>query len=194
VAAEPDGGIEVNLANNLTLFRILLVPVFIGSLFYYSPERAYLRADITVIFLLACLTDGLDGYVARRMNQKTEFGTFIDPIADKLLLLSGFCSLSFMPVLPDDMRIPAWATLVIISRDVIILTGAVVIFMMTGKLKAQPLLIGKTTTVVQMAAIFAALLPAPPPVRSAFFIGAAVLTGISCLSYIRLGGRMLQST
>ena len=184
----------MNLANNLTLLRILLVPVFVGSLFYYSPERQYLHLAVILIFATACLTDGLDGYVARRMAQKTEFGTFIDPIADKLLLLSGFCSLSFMPALPPPMRIPAWVTLIIISRDVIILVGALVIFIMTGHLKARPLLIGKTTTVVQMAAIFAALLPAPAAVRTVLADAAAALTGVSCISYIRFGGRMLQDS
>lgn len=182
----------MNLANNLTVLRILLVPVFVGSLVYYSPERQALRLAAAALFLAACATDALDGYLARKLNQKTELGSTIDPIADKLLLLSGFLSLSFMGHLPEAMRIPAWVTLAVISRDGLILIGSVVIFITTGRLKTTPLFIGKATTVLQMLTLFACLVSTPPGIRSGLFLAVFVLTLASGLSYIRMGSRLLQ--
>src|SRR5262249_52154705 len=121
----------MNLANNLTILRILLVPVFILSLIYYSPENSFCLSLSAGAFFVACLTDALDGYIARRLNQKTTLGSYIDPIADKLLLLSGFVSLTFMPNLPSSMRIPAWVTLTVITRDLLIILGSVLIFLTT---------------------------------------------------------------
>ena len=110
----------MNLANNLSVLRVILAPVFVTCL-YYLPERAYLYPLSIAVFLFACGTDALDGYFARKMNQRTVFGTYIDPIADKLLLLSGFISLSFLPGLPASMRIPAWVTIPVIARDMVIM-------------------------------------------------------------------------
>ena len=183
----------MNLANNITILRILLAPVFIGCLVYYSPERPWLHGVSVGLFALACLTDGLDGFLARKMGEVTELGSYIDPIADKMLLVSGFLSLSFMGHLPVPMRIPAWVTLVVISRDVVILIGSLLVFISTGHLKAEPLFIGKLTTVCQMASLFAALVMMPETLRSVLFLVTVAFTLISGLRYIRLGGRLLQS-
>ncbi len=142
-------------------------------------------------FLLACLTDGLDGYIARKYRQKTILGSYIDPLADKLLLVSGFLSLSFMGHLPDSMRIPAWFTILVIARDGIILIGALMIFLITGRLKAEPLYIGKITTVFQMAALFFSLISAPEHFKIMIFITTGSLTLFSGIQYIRMGGKML---
>ena len=80
----------INTANRLTLIRILCVPLFIGSLLYYSSERAGLRVFALFIFLLACLTDAVDGWIARRWRQETALGKYLDPVADKVLLAGGF--------------------------------------------------------------------------------------------------------
>jgi len=183
----------VNLANRLTVLRILLVPVFIASLLYYSPERNYFYFVSLAAFLIACLTDGLDGYLARKFHQKTLLGSYIDPIADKLLLVSGFLSLSLINHLPDSMRIPAWFTILVIARDVIILIGSLMIFLTTSHLKAEPLYIGKITTVFQMIALFLSLLSAPEQVKSLIFIITGFLTLLSGIQYIRMGGKMLQT-
>ncbi len=176
------------------MLRIILVPVFIATLLYYSPERRYFYFVSLAAFLLACLTDGLDGYIARRYNQKTVLGSYMDPVADKLLLVSGFLSLSFMSHLPDSMRIPAWVTILVIARDGIILIGAVMVFLITGRLKAQPLYIGKITTVLQMAALFFSLVSAPEQFKLMIFLVTGVLTLASGIQYIRMGGKMLQNT
>ena len=180
------------LANHITVLRILLVPAFIGCLLYYSPEREFLSAAATVLFLTACLTDALDGYVARRFNQKTDFGSYVDPIADKLLLTSGFLSLSLMDNLPVSMKIPAWVTISVISRDVIILIGSTLIFLSTGTLKATPLFIGKITTVVQMGTLCAMLLSAPVWLDQALLVLTVILTIFSGILYIRMGENIFQ--
>jgi len=184
----------VNLANNLTVLRILLTAVFISSLIYYSPERSFFITISTAAFLAACVTDGLDGYVARRLNQKTALGSYIDPLADKLLLLSAFSALSFMPNLPVSMRIPAWVTIIVITRDLLILLGSVLIFLTTGRLKAQPLFIGKLTTFFQMITLLTSLLSAPDFMRHTLFMATVGLTAASGLFYVRIGGRILQSS
>ncbi len=79
----------MNLANRLTILRILLVPLFIASLLYYTPDKSFFRAIAIIIFLLACLTDGLDGYLARKMHEKTTLGSYMDPIAEKRLRRTG---------------------------------------------------------------------------------------------------------
>ena len=184
----------MNPANRLTVLRIVLTPVFIAALVYYSPERSYFYFVSLTAFLLACLTDGLDGFIARKYNQKTVLGSYMDPIADKLLLVSGFLSLSFMNHLPDTMRIPAWFTILVIARDGIILMGSIMIFLTTGHLKAEPLYIGKITTVLQMAALFLSLMSAPEQFKLIIFLITGALTLASGIQYIRMGGKMLQTT
>ena len=184
----------MNPANRLTVLRLLLVPVFIAALLYYSPERHYFYFVSLVTFLLACLTDGLDGYLARKYDQKTVLGSYIDPIADKLLLVSGFLSLSLMSHLPDSMRIPAWFTILVIARDGIILIGSIMIFAITGRLKAEPLYIGKITTVLQMAALFLSLVSAPGQIKITILVITGILTLVSGIQYIRMGGKMLQTS
>ena len=184
----------LNLANRLTILRICLVPLFIAALLYYTPEQAWLRPLAAGIYLLACLTDALDGYFARKMGQKTSFGSYIDPIADKLLLLSGYLSLSLLANLPPEMRMPAWVTLIVISRDVMILTGAVIIYFTTGKLEPQPLFTGKITTVAQMAALFASLVGLAWEARFSLYCVAIFFTLLSGVFYIRVGGRLFQES
>ena len=120
------------------------------------------------IFLLACLTDAVDGYVARKMGQKTVLGSYIDPIADKLLLLTGFLSLSFMGHLPPSMKIPAWVTISVVARDILIFIGSAMIFVIQGSLKAEPIFVGKITTVFQMSTLWVALIAAPKFLQNAF--------------------------
>ena len=182
----------MNAANRLTILRILLVPVFIASLIYFTPERPYFYSIAVIVYLVACFTDALDGYLAKKLNQKTQLGSYIDPIADKLLLLSGYLSLSLIDHLPVSMHMPGWVTLFVISRDVVILIGSVIIFIATGALKAAPLFIGKLTTVMQMTALLASLLALPQETRTVLYFLTAALTVVSGILYIRIGGKILQ--
>ena len=194
VAAPADRADSVNLANRLTMLRILLVPAFIAALLYYTPEKNYLYFIALGIFFAACVTDGLDGYLAKKMNETTQFGAYMDPLADKLLLLSGFLSLSLMGHLPEAMRVPAWVTIPIISRDVVILVGSLIVFMATGSLKAKPLFVGKMTTVAQMSTLSLSLLMAPLLLRQLFYFLALGLTVWSGALYMRMGGGMFQES
>ncbi|MBI2095180.1 MAG: CDP-alcohol phosphatidyltransferase family protein [Candidatus Omnitrophica bacterium] len=182
----------MNLANNLSILRIILIPLFLTSLIYTPVHEGFFCSLSALLFVLACVTDAMDGYVARRFSQKTQLGSYIDPIADKLLLVSGFLALSFMGHLPEAMRIPAWVTVSVITRDVVILIGALVIFIMSGRLKAEPLLIGKVTTFVQMLTLFSALVMAPAVLRNALFIATTVFTAVSGVLYVRMGERMIK--
>ena len=184
----------MNLANRITIARIVSVPLFVGALLYGPPEHPYLYWTATGIFLAACISDALDGWLARRRHEMTELGSYIDPIADKLLLLSGFLSLSLIPDLPAAMHMPAWVTIPVLSRDIVILIGAMILFFTTGQLKPKPIFIGKVTTVVQMITLAAALMMLPEPLRL-LLNGATVLFTIwSGVLYVRMGSLILQGS
>ena len=104
----------MNIPNSLTIFRILLIPVYIGLLVYERFDEAL------IVLLVAGITDALDGTIARAANQRTRLGAFLDPLADKLLLTSGFITLSSIHL------IPSWVTIVVVSRDAMLLLGTAV--------------------------------------------------------------------
>ncbi len=183
----------MNLANNLTLLRVVLAPAFVSCLVYYGPGREGLLKVAVFIFILACATDALDGFFARKLGQVTVFGSYVDPLADKLLLVSGFLSLSLMANLPPSIRIPAWVTIPVVTRDLVILTGSTVVYVVTGRLISKPLLISKLTTLFQMITLFAALISAPHVVRLCLYAATVALTVVSGFRYLRLGGRLIQS-
>src|SRR2546429_1212215 len=149
-------------ANKITLVRILMIPAFVTMAIYYgqSIQRGvpleWQRFSAIAIFLIAAISDGLDGYVARRYNQKSSLGVILDPIADKGLLLSGIITLSisnWSDVDPDYGRFPAWFPVLVISRDAILFVGAAVLYLLIGKVHVKPNWTGKVATVLQMIAI-----------------------------------------
>ena len=139
-------GFVLNLPNVLTLARILITPLFIICLIKGSYAMALL------VFTLAGVTDGLDGLLARLMDQRTTVGAFLDPIADKLLLVSAFVTLAVQGM------IPAWLTVVVISRDVLIIVGIAILEVSRVDYQIQPSMVSKCTTVAQLATIFLLLL------------------------------------
>lgn len=136
----------LTLANLLTILRLILTPVFVTALYYKNFGYAL------AIFFASALTDGLDGLAARTLNQKTQLGEILDPIADKLLLVTAFivCSMQRFTLLTP---IPFWLTAAAISRDIFIVVGALVINMVTGFSGFRPSMPGKISTVVQLCAI-----------------------------------------
>src|SRR5690242_11560118 len=122
-------------ANKITIVRILLIPLFIVELLYYYRSGDELNRTLALLcFAVAATLDGVDGYIARRYNQRSELGAILDPLADKLLLVSGIVLLSLhTPPELNMVTIPLWLTATIISRDVLLLIGSVVIQMTTGK-------------------------------------------------------------
>ena len=178
-------------ANQVTICRILLVPFFIVSVIYYVKTGSEIYRWIGIsCFALAAISDGIDGFLARHFNQWSELGTILDPLADKLLLVSGIVLLSLHnePHLPG---IPIWLTVTILSRDVLLLLGLVLIHFVAGKIKVKPHLIGKAATVLQMASVLWALFKWNEPALYWICVSAAVLTGISGLIYVFEGMRQL---
>jgi CDP-diacylglycerol--glycerol-3-phosphate 3-phosphatidyltransferase len=151
----------MTLPNKITIGRICLIPIFVMFALYYGrsvahgmPIEWYRWAAIGVFFLAAA-SDGIDGYIARRYHQVSRLGVVLDPIADKGLLLSGLITLS---VSQWQYEFPVWFPVLVISRDIIVVVGAVVMQFVLGEFKIIPTLMGKLATVAQMAAIVAVML------------------------------------
>src|SRR3954454_12968385 len=158
----------ITVPNLLTVFRMVLIPVFVSLLFY---QRFLLALGI---FVLAGVTDGLDGLLARRFDQQSQLGTILDPIADKLMLVTAFIVLSmkgvFHPPLPKHLPIPFWVTVAVISRDVFIIVGAAAINIMTGFRGFKPSWLGKLNTTVQIVAVTLIMFAASFPTGSGYYL------------------------
>lgn len=174
----------MNIPNILTLFRILLVPIFVILLIYGYSFYAFLA------FIIAGITDALDGFIARFFNQKTVLGAYLDPIADKLLLVTSYIVLAVIGI------IPAWLTVLVISRDIYILMGVAVLFFNNRSPEIKPTILGKVSTFTQIATVVIALSVAQPiavfqPFLNPSIYLASILTLISGLQYTYIGiGKM----
>jgi cardiolipin synthase len=173
----------MNFANKISTFRILTVPFFVACLIYYSGEREYLRLLALGIFLLAVISDAADGYIARKSRQISQAGLVLDPLGDKLLLMSAFICLSVIERLP--LHFPLWVALIVISRDAIILLGAVVVYMVKQRINILPTVWGKLTTLFQMFSVIAVLLQLKLAFVSWWI--AVFFTLVSGIDYIRRG-------
>ena len=186
-------------ANKITIVRILLIPLFVLVTLDYIRDYQHGRAHewqrvlACSIFALAAVSDALDGYLARRYHQKTELGTFLDPLADKALLVSALVLLSidFKEHSPFD-RLPLWFPVLVISRDAILLAGTVLIHMVTGSIKARPRIAGKCATFFQMITLGWILLKISAPSFQWPMIAAGLFTFASGLWYIFDGVKQLN--
>jgi cardiolipin synthase (CMP-forming) len=180
-------------ANKITILRILLVPFFVVEVLYYTKGGYELYRLLAILcFAIAAILDGVDGYVARRYNQRSDLGAILDPLADKLLLVSGVVVLSF-DHLPYLESVPLWLTGTIIGRDMLILVGMVVIQLMVGAVKVRPRIIGKVATVLQMIVVLWVMLKWSESWLRALSLGTALFTGISGLLYVWDGTRQLSA-
>ncbi len=175
----------MNIPNIVSIIRILITPFFvillIKKMFFFA----------LLVFALAGISDALDGLLARYFNQHTILGSYLDPLADKLLLTSAFVSLAILKV------VPGWLTVIVITRDVLIFLGIAMIAIMGKKIAIQPSLVSKCTTVVQLLTIFLILLDNQFAIREwvilwPFYWVTAFLTITSGLDYIIKGLKMLQ--
>ncbi|HHL40045.1 MAG TPA: CDP-alcohol phosphatidyltransferase family protein [Deltaproteobacteria bacterium] len=141
----------LNIPNLLTLLRMLLVPVFI---YLVVEERTW---TALVVFAAAGLTDALDGFIARTFGQKTDLGAYMDPIADKMLLVSAFVALA-----AKDM-IPAWLCALVILRDIVIMVGIKWLELAGRVVRIVPSMAGKVTTVLQISTVVYAMMTAGAP-------------------------------
>ena len=179
----------MNLANLLTIIRIFLIPVFIILIGYNKPLWAL------IVFAIAGLTDALDGYIARKFNQETLLGKILDPIADKSLLIS-----SFIFIYNSDLKVkfPFWYVVIVISRDMFILLGSLVIYFIKGNLKIEPSIFGKATTFFQILSIITILLANIIPINkfiiySVIYVS-SIFTILSAITYLNTGLEQLKNT
>ncbi|MCD6459249.1 CDP-alcohol phosphatidyltransferase family protein [bacterium] len=179
----------LNWANRVTFFRLFCTPIIVGLLLHYreqinlnasASELFNIRLTAIILLCLAIISDAADGFIARVYKQKTLLGAILDPFADKLLLMSTTIILSIP--LGFKYKIPSWLVVTIISRDILILAGALILYLLFGKIKFSPLLTGKITTFLQMVTVFLVLIQ--HSVCTYFFYITFVFTIVSGINYI----------
>lgn len=177
---------SVNIPNVLTILRVLLTPLF--AIFLIK----HLWGGALLVFAIAALSDGLDGLMARVLRQNTTLGSYLDPAADKLLLVTAFVTLAIQEV------IPSWLAVIVITRDVLIFVGVALFTIIGRDFQPRPSMLSKITTVAQIASVISVLagyqLPRihHMPVEEPLFWFAAVMTIISGFQYIYRGLNILQ--
>ncbi len=178
----------MNIPNLLTLVRIILSPLIVILLIQGMFGKAL------IAFVIAGITDGLDGFLARVLGQQTVLGAYLDPIADKALLASSFITLSVLHI------IPGWLTVIVISRDFIILLGISVLSIMSIPVKIKPLFVSRVTTALQLITVLAALSSRylPGHVDGAWlpviYWVTALLTIVSGVGYMAQGVALINRT
>src|SRR5712671_6245848 len=173
--------------NQITLLRLGFLPIFLILISYEHYRWAL------AVLVVAGLSDGIDGLLARKLNQRSSLGAYLDPIADKLLLSSSFV------ILAMEKKIAWWLTIMVLSRDILLLIVAAVIILISGYRPFPPSLLGKATTFFQIVLVFAAVLAAgyPGPAVSeinrllAYLV--AALTTVSGFHYSFTTARRLSS-
>jgi cardiolipin synthase len=177
-------------ANQLTLLRMLLIPAFVILVVYGHLGWAL------IVFVIAGVTDALDGLIARWSGQKTSLGAWLDPMADKLLLVTTFVVLT-LPGLGLMNRLPIWLTVLIISRDVVIVLTVAIVNLAIGPRTFRPSLFGKTATAIYIltavVAMFFNYLRYHSVVVDLFIWASLAITLISSLHYIWHAARIIDA-
>ncbi len=177
----------INIPNFITLMRILLVPVFV---IFMIKKKIVLGL---IVFIITGLSDLLDGLLARIFDKKTIVGAYLDPVADKLLVMSSFVCLAVLDI------IPKWLTVIVFSRDVLILLGIIIFSIADINFTMKPSLVSKYTTFFQFLTIIWALFTLQINFYYSFYITSALiwitvcLTVISGLHYLSVGVKILQN-
>jgi cardiolipin synthase (CMP-forming) len=169
----------MTLANKITVLRIIAVPLFVIALIEHHLRLAQW------IFMLSIATDAMDGAIARIRGERTPLGTFLDPLADKMLLGFAFIAFTYLRL------IPIWVFITVLSRDLILVLGWTVIYILTGNSKIQPRPLGKATTVLQMGVILTRLFQMPEVLYHWTLHVMIAVTIISACDYIWMGNQRL---
>ena len=173
----------MTIPNLITSLRIILVPIFV----IYLINDELLSA--LLVFILAGVSDGADGLIARLFNQKSKLGSYLDPLADKILLVTAFI------VLAARGFAPPWLTVVVITRDLLILLGVLILFLNGQNFTIRPSILSKMTTCLQLGTVFVVLskdyLHIPPQIAVYLFWITGLLTISSGLHYMRNWFRMI---
>ncbi len=179
----------MNIPNLISLLRMGLIPLFVIAVLQGEPRRAL------VIFAVAGATDALDGFLARVLRQMSVLGTYLDPIADKLLLTTAFVILA-IPGAHPGLTIPMWVTVLVIARDVLILVVALVLYLAMGMSRFLPTPLSKVNTALQIVAVVLVLttgfVPRLEGVTLFAIYAVAALTLLSGLDYIYRASRMKE--
>jgi CDP-diacylglycerol--glycerol-3-phosphate 3-phosphatidyltransferase/cardiolipin synthase len=189
---------SVTFATKITVTRILMVPVFVALALAYGYSVREGRPDESLrwwalgVFVAAAASDGVDGWIARHCNQISKLGAFLDPIADKSLLLSGVVTLSIVDWGRDGWHLPLWMAVIVVSRDCIILGGIWILWRNHRKVKFAPHWTGKVCTVTQMFALGWVMLKVVPLSPEWPCALAAVFTVWSAITYVRQGLGILR--
>lgn len=185
---EGEKSVWLALPNIISLVRILLIPVFVLMMIWRKTSEAF------AVLLLAGFTDVLDGFTARALGLRTKLGALLDPAADKLLITASFILLTF-PRLNSPNVIPLWLTMIVIGRDLLIVSGAFLLFKLRGQKTFPPSIPGKASTVCQIIVVLLVLLFNLAKVSSHFLVWFYFLTLalviLSTLHYSRFGLRIM---
>lgn len=196
----------LNWANRITIIRILLIPPFVSLMLKsndvalsYGAQNAMRYAAI-LTFLLMAISDGVDGYLARARNQITKLGAFLDPIADKMLMISACLLLASQRGHVRDFLLPPTVVVLIIGKDVFLLIGFAIVYLITSQIRIAPAFVGKLATTLQLSMV-AAILIAPEAstvlpgwiwLLRALWWSAAGTAILATLIYIRTGSRYIE--
>jgi len=169
----------VTLANKITVLRIIAIPLFIIALLegYVVWARW--------IFILSIFSDALDGTIARIRGERTPLGSFLDPLADKLLLVAAFITFAYLG------WIPIWVFIAVLSRDMLIIMGWSIVYILTGNSKIEPRLLGKLTTALQMAVALFKLVNVPATLYHLTLHVMIATTILSACDYVWVGNQRL---
>ncbi|MDP0492493.1 MAG: CDP-diacylglycerol--glycerol-3-phosphate 3-phosphatidyltransferase [Verrucomicrobiota bacterium JB023] len=190
----------MTLPTKITIGRLFLIPVFVTLAIYYSlswadgqPNEA-LRWLAVATYVVASLSDALDGYLARKLDQRSKLGAFLDPLADKCLFLFALTTLAVFPWGPEDWRLPPWFIIIIVTRDVIIVGGLWILHHYQTGVKIKPHWSGKVCTVTQMFALGWVMLKWVPfsPLYPAIL--ATVFTVWSGIAYFKHGLELMRDS
>ena len=196
----------LNWANRITIIRILLIPPFVSLMLKtndvglsYGAQNA-MRYVAVLIFLLMAISDGVDGYLARARNQITKLGAFLDPIADKLLMISACLLLASQRGHVRGFLLPPTVVVLIIGKDMFLLIGFAIVYLITSQIRIAPVFVGKLATTLQLSMV-AAILIAPEAstllpgwiwLLRTLWWSAAGTAILATLIYIRNGSRYIE--
>ena len=199
--------VKLNWATRITIFRILMVIPFVSLMLKTNDPtlgvivRDGMRYGAICVFLLMAVSDSVDGYLARKRNQITKLGTFLDPIADKLLITSACLLLASQRGHVENFMLPPTVVVLIIGKDLFLLIGFVIVYLITTKIHIHPVFMGKLATALQLSMVAGILIA---PEVSGFFPGwiwllrglwwsAAGTAILATLIYIRDGSRYIEA-
>jgi cardiolipin synthase len=199
--------VKLNWATRITIFRILLIVPFVSFMLKINdPDLSDFAQNIMryvsiLLFLIMAVSDGVDGYLARRKNQITKLGTFLDPVADKLLITSACLLLASHKGQVENFLLPPTVVVLIIGKDLFLLIGFVIVYLITSKIHIAPVFIGKLATTLQLSMV-AGILIGPEVSRllpgwiwflRILWWSAAGTALLATLIYIRDGSRYIEA-